>query len=298
MPQSLLKKNDFINFGRDLLGGARRFVQHVEPFRLRWITERIQVVRWPRGAYRLPEWQAHRGYWKEGAPQNTLESLSAARAAGAPMAEFDVRLTKDRVVVLFHDPDLEVVGRKELRVRELTYRELKAEIAGRFRLTTLKEVLQSPDVPELLNIELKSEEVLNDPLERAVAKVVDECGAAGRILFSSFNPASIWKISNLLPGVPRAFLISPDMEERSLREMWFAPFLKIHMVNLDKVMVTESSMRTWKRLGVPVVVWTAATEAEIEHYLNLGVASVITDVLPRRKTSPQPESAPEVPSRH
>lgn len=118
MPQSLLKKNDLINLGRDLFGGAERFVRHVEPFRLRWITERIQVVKWPRGAYRLPEWQAHRGYWKEGAPQNTLESLKAARAAGAPMAEFDVRVTKDRVVVLFHDANLEIVGRPDLFVRD------------------------------------------------------------------------------------------------------------------------------------------------------------------------------------
>lgn len=296
MPRSLLKKNDLITLGRDLQEGAKRFADHVEPFRLRWITERIQVRPWPRGAYRLPEWQAHRGYWRGGAPQNTMASLIEARRNAAPMAEFDVRVTKDRIVVLFHDADLEIVGRKDLKLKDLTFRELEAHVRDQFQVATLREVLSSTDVPELLNIELKSETLLNDPLERLVAQVVDETGAAGRILFSSFNPVSIWKISNLLPNVPRAFLISPDMEERSLREMWFAPFLKIHMLNLDKSMVTEASMRLWKRLGVPIAVWTAYDETEIEHYLNLGVASVITDVLPRKK--PQSESAPEVPSRH
>lgn len=296
MPRSLLRKDDIVWFARDVAGGARRFFEHVAPYRQRWILERVQVVKWPRGAFRLPEWQAHRGYWKDGAPQNTLASLRAARAAGAVMSEFDVRLTKDRVVVLFHDANLECVGRPELLVRELTYRELRAAVADSLPLATLREVLLDPEVPELLNVELKSETVLNDPLERYVARVVTECGAVGRVLFSSFNPFSVWKISNLLPRAPRALLVSPEMEERSLREMWLAPFLKIHMLNLDKVMVTESSMRMWKRLGVPVAVWTAGDAAEIEHYLALGAASVITDVLPR--TKPPPESAPEAPSRH
>lgn len=297
-PQFLLKKSDFGHLATDLRAGLRRFAEHAEPYRLRWITERIQVEKWPRSAFRLPAWQAHRGHWTSGAPQNTLAALIAARAAGAKMAEIDVRLTKDRVVVLFHDADLADFGQPEVRVKDLNFRELRERVKSRFPLATLREVLTSPDVPDFINIEVKSEEILNDPLERHVAQVVTAAEAQSRVLISSFNPVSIWKMSRLLPAVPRAFLISPDMKERSLREMWYAPFLKIHMVNLDKTMVTESTMRMWRRLGVPVAVWTATDPAEIEHYLALGVSSVITDALPQSKSSPQPESAPESPSRH
>lgn len=280
MPLSLLKKNDLKLLAQDVTEGVQRFVEHVEPFRLRWITERIQVVRWPREAFRIPAIQAHRGHWTTGAAQNTLESLKAAREAGARMAEFDVRVTYDRIVVLFHDADLEIVDRQDLRVHELTFSELKTAVAGLFRLVTLREVLASIEVPDYLNIEIKSEQVLNDPLERLVAEAVKAAGAEGRVMFSSFNPFSIWKMSNLLPQVPRAFLVSRDTESRSLREMWFAPFLKIHMLNLDKEMVTEASMRMWRKLNVPIGVWTIKDNAEIEHYLKLGVSSVISDFMP------------------
>lgn len=286
MPLSLLKKNDLLLLQKDLREGAQRFLEHIEPYRQRWVTERIQVQPWPRASFRMPTWQAHRGYWTGGAPQNTLQSLIEAKNQNAPMVEFDVRLTKDKIPVLFHDPDLSVVGHPELKLVELTLEELRRKLKNKIPLTTLREVLLSSKVPPLLNIELKSEQIWDDPLERQVCALIQELGCEERILFSSFNPFSIWKVSKLLPQVPRAFLVSPETEARSLREMWFAPFLKIHLLHLDKTMVTEGSMRIYQRMNIPIAVWTAQTPEEIQHYLDLGVASVITDVPPHSALQP------------
>lgn len=265
---------------KDLGSGLRRFFDHVEPYRLQWIQERIVVEPWPRASFRLPTWQAHRGYWLGGAAQNTLGALREARLQGAEMCEFDVRLTKDSVAVLFHDEDLQIIGRSDLKVADLNFQDLRELLKKDRRVSTLREVLADDQVPALLNIELKAEETVNNALERVVADEVIRAGAENRVLFSSFNPFSIWKVQGYLPQVPRALLVTREGVSRPLKEMWLAPFLRIHMLNLDKEMVDELSMKTWQKLNVPIAVWTAKDPAEIRHYLNLGVASVISDVVP------------------
>lgn len=265
---------------RDLVSSLEHFIDQTENYRRPWIFRNIQVEAWPRHSFRLPSWQTHRGYWIEGAPQNTIESLVAAREKGAEMCEFDVRLTKDRIPVLFHDPGGESPDSGPWRVNQLTYEELKERLGAGWNLCRLRDVLTSREVTPYLNIELKSEEIWDDPLERFVADEVRRAKAQDRVLFSSFNPVSIWKISRLLPEVPRAFLASPDMPQRSLREMWWAPFLKIQLLHLDKVMVDEVTMRFWNRHQVPVAVWTATEASEMMKYWNLGAVSVISDCVP------------------
>lgn len=47
---------------------------------------------------------AHRGYWKtEGSAQNSISSLKNTYRIGVYGSEFDVHITRDGVVVVFHD---------------------------------------------------------------------------------------------------------------------------------------------------------------------------------------------------
>lgn len=46
---------------------------------------------------------AHRGYWKDDTPENSLEALQHAMTMGVEMVEIDVRQTKDGELVLAHD---------------------------------------------------------------------------------------------------------------------------------------------------------------------------------------------------
>lgn len=53
----------------------------------------------------IPQLVAHRGYPKR-YPENTLEGIAAAIAAGAKYVEFDVQVTADGIPVLLHDESL------------------------------------------------------------------------------------------------------------------------------------------------------------------------------------------------
>ena len=53
-----------------------------------------------------PKLIAHRGYTQH-YPENTLLGLEAAIEAGAEYIEVDIQLSKDQVVFLFHDRNLQ-----------------------------------------------------------------------------------------------------------------------------------------------------------------------------------------------
>lgn len=238
----------------------------------------IHPERWPVGALRLPRIQAHRGYWLGGEQENTLAAFRAAREKNALMIECDVRLTKDKVPVIFHDEDLLRLGKEKTLVKDLTAKELSAKIHA----PTLFEVLKARDIPQLINIELKSKVIVDDPLERKVAEIVRAAKAESRVLFSSFNPFSLWRISQYLPDIPRALLVTPDPHPENhvlLRKMMLAPLIRLHLLHLDQRMATAEEMTFWKKKKMPIAVWTVNDKDAIETHLKNGAISVITDTL-------------------
>lgn len=238
-----------------------------------------RALPWPEGSVKLPSYQAHRGYWVQGEQENTLKSFIAAAKQGFQMIEFDVCLSKDRVPVIFHDVDLKRLGQRNLQVADCTAAELKKFVSA----PTLEEVLVSKEVPPFLNIELKSALSLlslRGVLEKQVALLIKKHQAEQRVVFSSFNPISLWHLSRLLPKVPRALLATQEVEHGNyfyLRERWLAPYVGVHALHLDYHSVSEASLRVWKQRGVPVALWTVNDSEVAARLLSAGAVSIITD---------------------
>ncbi|MEY4615879.1 MAG: hypothetical protein RJB66_839 [Pseudomonadota bacterium] len=232
---------------------------------------------WPSTDLSLPKWQVHRGYWVEGLQENTLESFRLAEKKGLKMVELDVQLSGDGVPVVFHDVNLErLAGRKE-RVDELT-----AEEIGKFaNAPTLREVLGDKEIVPFINIELKCKTVRDQRLAKAVARVVRDAGAERRIIFSSFNPATLRALWRELPEVPRALLATDDQSDPDssiyLRKLWLGGWAHAHMLNLDKKMITSSLMKRLSERKIPVAVWTVNDQQAAELLINKGVISIISD---------------------
>lgn len=233
---------------------------------------------WPAQALTVPKFQGHRGYWKEGAQENSLASFQAAQARRLTMIEFDVRLSKDGVPVVFHDDNLNRIANRPEIVQELTAAELK-QFA---KAPSLEEVLQSADIPQLLNIELKTKSAFNGELEEKIAALVRMYRAEERVLFSSFNPLSIRRLSKLLPEVPRALLASRESDPANkiyLKRLWLAPYIGVHLLHLDKSYWTPEEVQAYKQRGIPVALWTVNDPELAEKYLQAGAISIISDTL-------------------
>lgn len=237
-----------------------------------------KALPWPNGAVIPPKYQGHRGYWKAGAPENTLLSFSEAAKRGFSMVEMDVRNSKDNIPVVFHDGTLKRMLNLDKAVNECTTAELKTW----GNIPTLEEVLASTSIPEYLNIELKTSSVWEGILEQKVSSLIKKYKAEQRVLFSSFNPLSLRRMSHLLPEVPRALLASKERAPDNnlyLRHMWFAPYVKLHALHLDHNYVSIEDLQKWKKRKVPVALWTVNDRAKAEAFLQAGAFSIITDTL-------------------
>ena len=91
---------------------------------------------------------AHRGYSSQ-FPENTLISFAGAVDVGADMIELDVQLSRDGVIMVYHDGDLSKLGLSG-SVADYSYEELctidvgsvfGGEYVGE-RMPTLQEVLE------------------------------------------------------------------------------------------------------------------------------------------------------------
>lgn len=232
--------------------------------------------KWPSSAVSVPARQAHRGYWLGGKQENTLGAFIAAKDQGSEMIELDVRLTRDQQVVVFHDQDLQRLAGSEIRVEQLTYPELLQKLP---LVPLLAQVLTHPGVPQKVNIELKTDKLIDDPLERKAWQVVQSCRAQGRVLFSSFNPFSLWRLSLHTSEVPLALLVSGDLVQQSLRELWLLPLLKIHVLHVEQNMATDEFLEFWQSKGFPISVWTVNDPQKITELLERGCLSVISDLV-------------------
>ena len=158
---------------------------------------------------------AHRGLHDidKGVVENTLPAFIAAREQGYGM-ELDIRFTKDRQVVVFHDDDLLRMAGDARAVRQLTLEELKAiPLAGidSARVPTLREVLDAVGGKTPLLIELKSGPG-NPGLCRALMDMLE--GYPGEYLVESFNPLIVAWFRFHAPQVVRGQLVGPMQSYR------------------------------------------------------------------------------------
>jgi glycerophosphoryl diester phosphodiesterase len=130
---------------------------------------------------------AHRGN-RARAPENTLESLRQAVALGADAIEFDVRVTRDGVPVIIHDPHVDRTTNGRGLVGSFTFKELRSfdasarspyATAAPLPIPSLEEVLDAfRDTP--LVIEVKEVAAVE-----ATERMIRQFGAQNRVLIGS-----------------------------------------------------------------------------------------------------------------
>jgi glycerophosphoryl diester phosphodiesterase len=152
---------------------------------------------------------AHRGYHDPGAGrvENTLPAFQAAVARRFAI-ECDVRLSRDGVVVVFHDETLDRLTQSSGPVAKTTGAALQA---ARFRVSdalipTLAQLLDLVGGRVPLLIELKTDpRASGEPLAAAVATAL--AGYEGPAAVMSFEPGTLTAMRALAPRVPRGMIV-------------------------------------------------------------------------------------------
>ena len=120
---------------------------------------------------------AHRGA-SNTHPENTIAAFKEAISLGAHMIEFDVRLSKDKKLVIIHDATVDRTTNGNGKVAELTLAELKVLDAGSWKssefegekIPTLEEVLKIMPKNTWLNIHLKNDAIIGKMATKLVVE--------------------------------------------------------------------------------------------------------------------------------
>ena len=226
---------------------------------------------------------AHRGA-SAAAPANTLAAFEKAIELGADGIELDVHLSVDGVSVVIHDATVDATTNGSGRVAEMTLAQLKQLDAGSWfaptfageRIPTLEEVLEAVGNQLLLNIELKSTTWGNE-LEQAVVAQVERHGLDERVLFSSFNPLSLWWIKKIAPHIPVGLLYVPGLP-LFLYQVLLTALVPHEACHPGHTTVDAGYVAWARRNGYQVNVWTVDDPDEMRRLVDLGVDGIITNV--------------------
>lgn len=115
--------------------------------------------------------------------------------------ELDVHLTKDNIVVVFHDNNLKRLTGINKNIKDLTYDEIKNIID----VPTLNEVLSLVKGKVPIIIELKFDNKVGK-LEKVVSNILDKYD--GKFAIQSFNPLSIFWFKLNRNNYIRGYLIN------------------------------------------------------------------------------------------
>lgn len=226
---------------------------------------------------------AHRGA-RRAAPENTLAAFAKALQLGADGIELDTLLSKDGVLVVCHNLEVDATSNGRGRVQDFSLSELREfDFGGWFdpafageKIPTLNEVFDLVGSRLLVNIEMKSVSLRGDGLATATAAFIKARNLYDQVIVSSFNPLALRRVHRLDPRIEIGLLYSPDLPIYQ-RQAWLLPWVKPHALHPEHTMVDAGYMAWAQRAGYDVNVWTVNEEAEMQRLLDLGVNSIITD---------------------
>jgi glycerophosphoryl diester phosphodiesterase len=207
---------------------------------------------------------AHRGD-NVHAPENTMPAFLAAAENGYGI-ELDVQLTADDEVVVFHDHDLKRACRRQKKICDLTYAELKEiPLFGSFeRVPRFADVLAAVNGRVPLIVELKDGEK-SDLLCMKTAALLD--AYKGNYCVQSFDPRIVGWFRIHRPNVFRGQLITYREDYKNLSPM-MTLLLACGMFNfmsrphfIDHALAKkEKTVVLAEKLGALRCCWTAHTE--------------------------------------
>ncbi len=235
---------------------------------------------------------AHRGsmlLW----PENTMTAFQEAVDLGCRYLETDLQISRDGVLVAFHDDKLDRTTDGAGPVSDHLWEDLQdLDAAYRFRpqgqdgdfpyrgrgvrIPSLEELMTSyPEV--VVSLDLK-----RDGLEEPLVELIGRLDLWDRVIVGSFKGGRLRRFRSLADR-PVATSAGPG---ETLRFVTAARLRRTPHLAADALqvpvkqwitVVSARTVETAKAAGMPLIVWTINDPDEMRRLLDLGVDGLITD---------------------
>jgi glycerophosphoryl diester phosphodiesterase len=212
---------------------------------------------------------AHRGASGD-FPEGSKAAYLGAVEQGADGFECDVRLTKDKQVICYHDKDAKRLANLDIEIAKSTYSELKKSI-NPFRLDELVElaILSKKD----LVIEFKHPVPTRGEVEKQAHKLLaskrDAIAKSGiEIFLISFSFLATLRNNR-----------SPHKSGYLMKHKFLARFspTQFTLAHIEIIKSDHSFVINEKKKGKQVIAWTVNELSDLKLCQDLGLHAVITD---------------------
>ncbi len=220
---------------------------------------------------------AHRGFWnceEAGYAKNSLAALRCAQEAGFWGAEFDVNMTSDGVLLVYHDGDVEGKKIEKHPHSDFEYFRLK----NGEPIPTIDQYLeQGKKYPEtMLVYELKThscDEVEDKFVDLTIEKL-KEHGLLDpqRVMFISFSFHICETLAAKLPGFTVQYLRGEKKPKKVMKAGVNGIDYHHNVLTINKKWVKEAH-----KLSMSVNTWTVNEDKDIRKMLEKGVDQLTTD---------------------
>ncbi|NRD24645.1 glycerophosphodiester phosphodiesterase [Winogradskyella litoriviva] len=218
---------------------------------------------------------AHRGAWKtKDLPKNSIAALKEAINLKCTGSEFDVRMTKDEVLIVTHDADF-----GGLDIESNTYTELaKHKLANGETLPTLKDFIlagMSNNTSTGLVCEIKTSNIegRNILMADKVVALVKELKAEAYIAYYISFGYEIIKHIKKIDSKAKVLYLNGSKTPQELK--------RDSITGLDYLVWKLKQKPEWiaeaKDLGLKLNAWTANKEEDIDWLLQQGFDYITTD---------------------
>lgn len=216
---------------------------------------------------------AHRGASYLANHENTIEAFQLALDMHVDCIEFDVRQTFDKVLIVYHDEQINGIP-----VSTITYQELNAitRTLG-YQVPTMKEVLTLCVGKARLLIELKEA-----GYEKRVITLVTSMFDYDAYSMQSFLDIVVRRIKKLDSNIHTGLLLGQRHVDFRTHFNEFFPLRRLAACHADFVSVhyglaTPDFVYRMHRANIPVYVWTVDQIRLQSHFLALNVNGLITN---------------------
>jgi len=203
------------------------------------------------------------------APENTVAAMRKALEHRVDEIEVDVRVTKDKIVVVHHNRDVQDPTSARLDIRYHTYAELKQHKAD---LATLEEIIDAVGHKVPLQIEVKGGEATRpviDILQTYLSKGWHE----NDFLIGSKKQKTLMEIHRAVPAIPTV-VIEPFS---GIRATYRARQIGTKRISMRSWWLWGFFIRSLARSGYQLYAYTLDNPGKARRWSHNGLAGVITD---------------------
>jgi Glycerophosphoryl diester phosphodiesterase len=211
------------------------------------------------------------------APEETFESFNKAFSEGADYVELDIHVSKDNVLVVSHDRDLQRVTGTSMIVSQHNFSDLAAlHQKNGEPIHSLNQVFEhyknNPKAKFLIETK-KTKKGNPQNMEELLKQVIDQYGMQDRVMFHSFSTKSLENESQLMPNIPRIFIAG------TIKRVNFDILQYVSGVNLSSNIVTPEIINTMHFMGKSVYVWDEMNESpkKWNTLINMPIDGVVTN---------------------